>query len=141
MRNWTQGTPWWHQLLRRTARAEVSAMRTTWPVVCTFLILVVSSAAVGEPSRLPRHLTFEERVAAQRAIEQVYWNHRIWPEGNPMSKPPLSAVLSDATLRGTVVRSLEESNALDQVWRRPISASQLQAELDRMVKSTRAPDV
>src|SRR5437870_13033258 len=25
-------------------------------------------------------LTFEERVAYQRAIEEVYWRHRIWPK-------------------------------------------------------------
>src|ERR1700757_2936449 len=26
-----------------------------------------------------RTLTFAERVAYQRAIEKVYWRHRIWP--------------------------------------------------------------
>ena len=25
-------------------------------------------------------LTFAERVAYQRAIEEVYWRHRIWPK-------------------------------------------------------------
>jgi hypothetical protein len=27
-----------------------------------------------------RTLTFADRVAYQRAIEEVYWHHRIWPE-------------------------------------------------------------
>jgi hypothetical protein len=27
-------------------------------------------------------LTFAERVAYQRAIEEVYWRHRIWPKEN-----------------------------------------------------------
>jgi hypothetical protein len=27
-----------------------------------------------------RTLTLEERVAYQRAIEQIYWRHRIWPK-------------------------------------------------------------
>ena len=27
-------------------------------------------------------LTFAERVAYQRAIEDVYWRHRIWPKEN-----------------------------------------------------------
>src|SRR2546422_6017968 len=107
-------------------------------IPCTVVVLGLALPVLAAPSK-ERVLTFEERVAAQRAIEQVYWNHRIWPEGNPMPKPPLSAVLSDAALRGKVVRSLEESNALDQLWRRPISASQLQAELDRMARSTRDP--
>jgi hypothetical protein len=41
-------------------------------------------------------ITFEERVAAQRAVEEVYWNHRLWPKENPGPKPPLSAVIPDA---------------------------------------------
>jgi hypothetical protein len=33
------------------------------------------------PSRASqRTLTFAERVAYQRAIEEVYWRHRIWPK-------------------------------------------------------------
>src|SRR5712691_5106685 len=41
-----------------------------------------------------RTLTFAERVAYQRAIEDVYWRHRIWPKDNPDSKPPLDAAIS-----------------------------------------------
>jgi hypothetical protein len=29
--------------------------------------------------RAQRTLTLEERVSYQRAIEEVYWRHRIWP--------------------------------------------------------------
>ena len=29
-----------------------------------------------------RTLTFADRVAYQRAIEDVYWRHRIWPKEN-----------------------------------------------------------
>ena len=28
-----------------------------------------------------RTLTFADRVAYQRVIEEVYWRHRIWPDG------------------------------------------------------------
>lgn len=45
-------------------------------------------------------LTLEQRVEAQRSIEQVYWNHRIWPQENPGPKPPLSAVMPDEKLQG-----------------------------------------
>jgi hypothetical protein len=34
-------------------------------------------------------LSFAERVSYQRAIEDVYWRHRIWPKENP--DPKLSA--------------------------------------------------
>src|SRR5262245_38912517 len=42
-----------------------------------------------------RQLFFEDRVAYQRAIEEVYWRHRIWPRGGgerPDRKPSLDAV-------------------------------------------------
>ena len=41
-----------------------------------------------------RALTYAERVAYQRAIEEVYWHHRIWPKENLNPKPSLYAVLS-----------------------------------------------
>ena len=45
----------------------------------------------------PRALSFAERVAYQRAIEDVYWRHRIWPRNggeNPDPQPTLDAVMS-----------------------------------------------
>ena len=45
-----------------------------------------------------RTLTFEERVSYQRAIEEVYWRHRIWPKERPDAKPSLDAVMSQAQL-------------------------------------------
>jgi hypothetical protein len=45
-----------------------------------------------------RTLTFAERVAYQRAIEDVYWRHRIWPKERPDPKPSLAAVMSQAQL-------------------------------------------
>lgn len=88
-----------------------------------------------------RPITFEERVAAQQAIEQVYWGHRTWPKENPGPKPALSAVLSDAAIRAKVENYLRESDALDRIWRRPVAASDLQAELDRMTRDSRDPEV
>ncbi len=34
-------------------------------------------------SEYQRTLTFEERVSYQRAIEEVYWRHRIWSKKRP----------------------------------------------------------
>ena len=57
---------------------------------------VVKAAAAGPVSRSTpkqiRTLSFAERVAYQRAIEEVYWRHRIWPKENG-AKPPLEAVM------------------------------------------------
>ena len=52
-----------------------------------------------------RTLTFAERVAYQRAIEEVYWRHRIWPRngGERLDpKPSLDAVMSQAQLEKKV---------------------------------------
>src|SRR5436190_4172759 len=43
--------------------------------------------------RADRALTFADRVAYQRAIEEVYWQHRIWPKENK-PKPSLDEVMS-----------------------------------------------
>ena len=51
---------------------------------------------------LPRTLSFAERVAYQRAIEDVYWRHRIWPKENLNPKPSLDAVMSQAQLEKKV---------------------------------------
>ena len=84
-----------------------------------------------------RELTFEDRVRAQRAIEQVYWSHRIWPAENARPKPPLSAVMPDEAIRAKVEDCLRKSNALETLWQRSVTAAQLQAEMDRMSRETR----
>ena len=82
-----------------------------------------------------RFVSFEQRVEAQRAIEQVYWRHREWPEQNAASKPPLS--MSEAALRAKVEDTLRKSSALEAIWDRPVTAEQLQGEMDRMAAHTR----
>ncbi|HEX4825362.1 MAG TPA: MopE-related protein [Candidatus Polarisedimenticolaceae bacterium] len=89
------------------------------------------------PSTFARELSIDDRVAAQRAIEQVYWSHRIWPTDNPGAKPRLSEVMSDTALRAKVDDALWKSQALETLWHRPITAAQLQAELDRMAAHSR----
>src|SRR5215475_7839682 len=91
-----------------------------------------------------RTLSFAERVAYQHAIEDVYWRHRIWPSNRgdrPDSKPPLDAVMTQAQLEKKVADYLRKSQALEDYWQRPITAEQLQAEMDRMAKRTRQPEV
>jgi N-acetylneuraminic acid mutarotase len=88
-----------------------------------------------------RTLTFEERVAYQRAIEDVYWRHRIWPEERPDPKPSLDAVISQTQLEKKVADYLRNSEALEDYWQRPLTAVQLQAEMDRMAQHTKQPEV
>jgi hypothetical protein len=88
-----------------------------------------------------RTLTFAERAAYQRAIEDVYWRHRIWPKERPDPKPSLDVVMSQAQLEKKVADYLRKSQALEDYWQRPITSEQLQAEMDRMAKHTKQPDV
>jgi hypothetical protein len=96
--------------------------------------LIVVTAGADAASRT---LTLDDRVAAQKAIERVYWSHRIWPKENPGPKPPLEELMPDAAIRAKVVDSVRQSSALSTLWQRPITADQLQAEIDRMVRETR----
>jgi len=93
------------------------------------------------PGRAQRTLTFEERVSYQRAIEEVYWRHRIWPKENSNPKPSLDAVMSQAQLEKKVKDYLRNSQALEDYWQRPITSQQLQAEMDRMAQNTKQPEV
>ena len=68
-----------------------------------------------------RTLTFAERVAYQRAIEEVYWRHRIWPKERPDLKPSLDAVITQAQLEKKVADYLRNSQALEDYWHRPIT--------------------
>src|SRR5438876_3375003 len=91
--------------------------------------------------RADRTLTFADRVAYQRAIEEVYWQHRIWPAANPGPKPPLDKVMSQAQIEKKVEDYLRTSQALEDYWQRPITPDQLQAEMERIASHTKQPAV
>jgi hypothetical protein len=122
-------------------RASIALLGTA--TVCS--ILTGTLLAFFQPRALSkasqRALTFEERVMYQRAIEEVYWRHRIWPKRRPDPKPLLDALMSQAQLEKKVADYLRNSQALEDYWQRPITAEQLQAEMDRMAKHTNQPHV
>src|SRR5437660_5436316 len=86
-------------------------------------------------------LTFAQRVAYQRAIEEVYRRHRIWPKERPDPKPSLDTVMSQAQIEQKVADYLRKSLALEDYWQRPIAGEQLQAEMNRMAQQTKQPEV
>src|SRR6266404_9098242 len=88
-----------------------------------------------------RTLTFAERVAYQRAIEEVYWRHRIWPAANAGAKPLLDRVMSQAQIENKVEGYLRDSQALEDYWQRPITPDQLQAKMERIASHTKQPGV
>src|SRR5438309_533944 len=88
-----------------------------------------------------RTLSFADRVAYQRAIEDVNWRHRIWPKEQSGPKPPLEKIMSQAQIEKKVEDYLRNSELLEQYWHRPITPEQLQAEMERMASHTKQPGV
>ena len=62
---------------------------------CLVFVALSFSGKAASSSSQSKTLTFAERVAYQRAIEEVYWRHRIWPESAD-PKPSLNDVMSQA---------------------------------------------
>ncbi len=108
------------------------------------LAVCVIPFALAQRTVSKRTLTFAKRVAYQRAIEDVYWRHRIWPRSRgerPDPKPSLGTVMSQAQLEKKVTDYLRKSQALEDYRQRPITPEQLQTEMDRMAKHTKQPEV
>ena len=99
------------------------------------------NAAFAANAYQSRTLSFADRVAYQRAIEDVYWRHRIWPNTNAGPKPSLDAVMSQAQIEKKVEEYLRNSQALEDYWQRPITADQLQTEMERMASHTKQPEI
>src|SRR3712207_401248 len=129
----------------KTARLRLVPYALT-PVALLALACLVSglapftSRAAGARAA-SRTLSFEERVARQRAVEEVYWRRVIWPAENKAPKPTLDEVMPIEATRAKVEDALRKSEALAQQWGRPVTAEQLQAELTRMARETRQPEM
>ena len=123
--------------------ARVLVALLVCPAACLILAGTVPAFFRSSvPSQLPqRTLTFAERVSYQRAIEDVYWRHRIWPKDNPNPKPSLDAVISQTELESKVQDYLRDSQTLEDYRQQPVTAEQLQTEMDRMAQDTRQPEV
>src|SRR6266513_1252307 len=125
----------------QSARALIALFvcRAAYSIATGTLLVFFGFEAPASVSE--RTLTFAERVSYQRAIEDVYWRHRIWPKERPDPKPPLDAVMSQAQLENKVADYLRKSQAVANKWQQPITAEQLQVEMDRMAKHTKQPEV
>src|SRR5256714_4408631 len=110
------------------------------------LLLVAATLLAFFPLKAPakserRSLTFAQRVGYQRAMEEVYWQHRIWPQANAVPKPSLEKVMSQTQIEKKVEDYLRNSQALEDYWQRPITPDQLQAEMERIASHTKQPGV
>ena len=129
--------------MKRKANIRGFIRRSVAVTLLSCLVLVALSFSGKGASSLgqAKTLGFAERVAYQRAIEEVYWRHRMWPKESADPKPSLNDVMSQAQLEKKVADYLRKSQALEDYWQRPLSAEQLQAEMDRMAQHTKQPEV
>src|SRR6201997_3615992 len=121
--------------------AVVSLIRGAFYVLLLVSVPTIPFALGQRQARGQRTLTFAERVAYQRAIEEVYWRHRIWPKENAKPKPSLDEVMSVAQIEKKVQDYLRDSQAMEAYWQKPITPEQLQAEMERMARDTKQPEV
>ena len=104
------------------------------------LVLCVLACAVPV-SPTAAGISTDERVEARRAIEEVRWRHRIWPASNSRPKPSFEQSLPDAEIRRRVLDDLSKEKALEVHWSRVIKPREIQAELDRMARGSRNPEM
>lgn len=125
-----------HGLARHRSRSITHAF--VWCAVPLIIVLAMTKA-VTQRSRAAAHhpLTLAERVAAQRAIEAVYWRHRIWPKDNPRPKPSFDEVRPESAIRAKVADYLRQPQTLES----PLTAEQLQTEMERMARQTKRPEM
>jgi len=93
----------------------------------------------GFSTNLKAELSFEDRVNAQRSMEKIFYNHRLWPEENGPRKSFHEAMSEEVLVRKTE-NYVKKSILLDKHWKSPLTGEQLQAEMDRIVERTRDPE-
>lgn len=106
--------------------------RWGWGAIAAMALAEAAAAGSGG-------LSLEDRVACQRAVEQVYWRHR-GAAGTPSARTFEEAV-PEALLRRRAEDALRQSAALEAEWAEAIGPERLQAEIDRIAASTRSPQV
>ena len=131
--------------LHRSTRLAIRRIGLTLATIglVSWVVVPVHSRIGPQSSSSLRQgvLTLKDRIKYQRAIEEVYWRHRIWPKENPRPKPFLDQVMPPSAIRIKVQDYLLKSQALEVSGHRPITGAQLQAEMERMARRTKQPEV
>ena len=94
-----------------------------------------------KPEMQTKTLTFAERVVVSARYRRRLLAAPDLAKRRPDPKPSLDAVMSQAQLEKKVEDYLGNSQALEDYWHQPITAEQLQAEMDRMAQHTRQPEM
>jgi N-acetylneuraminic acid mutarotase len=103
------------------------------------LIVLLSSALPTQVSRAAPALSLNERITYQRALDAVTWQHTMFPSQG--DRPSLAQVIPSRFSQRKVEESLRQSNALADLWSRPLLPELLQAEMQRIAQGTKQPDL
>lgn len=102
--------------------------------------LALIAACVAPIGTSAKDFSDADRIACTLAVEEVRWSQRIWPKENVSSKPPLSHVFDRQSAQRLVRDAARMERALAQQFDVRLTISDMQSELDRMVRNTRAPE-
>src|SRR6266516_229500 len=80
--------------LQTRSKTSGYIIRSGGVAVLVLSVLAGFLTPAAQNSAQVRTLSFADRVAYQRAIEEVYWQHRIWPKENAKPKPSFDEVMS-----------------------------------------------
>jgi N-acetylneuraminic acid mutarotase len=94
-------------------------------------ILLGNSAHAATPAG---RLTFADRVAAQEAIERVYYSHQLG------ATAPFEEVVPREALERKVRMTLLQSLALERFWNTPLTPDALRREVERISAASRFPE-
>jgi N-acetylneuraminic acid mutarotase len=107
-------------------------MRTTVLNSLKAAAVLLGSAVLAQTAP-PVSFSLEDRIACQAEVERVYWRHHIAAPASFEESVPASVI------RGKAEDVALKSAALERFWGVSITDEQLQAELDRMAASSKAP--
>ena len=107
-------------------------------LVPALLVLVATASSAADPPSSPRP-ELADRASLLRAIEEVQHRHRAWPATNPGARPSLDEAAPEGLFQARAAEIARKSHALDELWGRPITGEQLQAEMERMAAATKQP--
>jgi len=106
--------------------------RPAMRLISVGLLVLSVHAAWGAES--PGQLTFADRVAAQEAVERVYYRHQVG------ATAPFEEVVPREALEQKVRTTLLQSLALERFWNTPITPEMLRREVERMSAASRFPE-
>ena len=101
-------------------RSRIRARTGPRPAALSLSCVLLVTSSIAAPTRLH---ACSQRLAAQEALERVYWKHRTWPAGDASKRPGFEQAVPEAVIRARVEDYLRKSEALErESWKRPITA-------------------